>query len=242
MSRWIQIASISFVLALASAVNAQSPLTCGIVEVNGTLKVDPGTTLVFKVKVASMLHTSKPEFKWHISAGTITNGQGTDEITVDTAGLAGQIVTATVELIGAPFGCNRSASRTTGISPPPPISDCAFDSYGDIDFEDEKARLDNFGIQLENQPDSRGIILMYAGQKTFEREAAYRLDRVRSYLSNYREIDSIRIITLDCGFTKDLTARLMIVPLGATVPECDSGAQIPFSDVQFTKPRPKSSN
>ena len=37
---------------------------------------------------AGMLHTTKPEFKWTVSVGTITQGQGTDEITVNTAGLA----------------------------------------------------------------------------------------------------------------------------------------------------------
>ena len=35
----------------------------------------------------------------------------------------------------------------------------------DIKFEDEKARLDNFAIQLMNDPHSSGLILMVAGQK-----------------------------------------------------------------------------
>ena len=81
---------------------------------------------------------------------------------------------------------------------------------------------------------------MSAGQVTFEKEAAERLARAKSYLVDVREIDRNRIVTVDCGFSQDLTIYLRIVPLGATFPEC-SNPEVPFSDVKFTKPRPKSS-
>src|SRR5262249_29291315 len=161
-------------------------------------------------------------FKWSISVGTITEGQGTDQITVDTSWLGGQAVTATVELVGAPPGCKSSASTITEVKPPPMVCGLAFDEYGDIKFEDEKARLDNFAIQLANIPESSGLIHMSAGQKTFKGEAAYRLARARSYLVHVRGIDSRRIITVDCGFTQELIASLIIVPPGATVPECET--------------------
>lgn len=196
--------------------------------------------LVFKVKVSGLPDTFKPEFKWDLSAGTIIKGQGTDEIIIDRTGSAGQIVTAHVELTGAPFGCKDSASITAKIIFPPPTAGCAFDQYGDIKFEDEKARLDNFAIQLFNQPGSSGQILMYTGQRTFKGEAAYRLDRARSYLVNFRGIDSGRIVTLDCGFYPDLSTSLMIVPSGAEPMECVNVGRIPLSEVKFTKPRPRS--
>jgi len=224
-------------LALASVVNAQTPVTCGIAGVDGPSEVDPGALMVFK---ARLTNTSLPEFKWTVSAGTIIKGQGTDEITVDTAGLAGQAVTATVELIGAPSGCKSSASTTAQVKPPPTTCGLAFDAYGDISFEDEKARLDNFGIQLANIPESSGLIHMSAGQKTFKEEAAYRLGRARSYLVGVRGIDSNRLITVDCGFTQELRATFWVVPPKATLPECETAFQIPLSKVKFTKPRPKS--
>jgi hypothetical protein len=238
MNRAIQILSIAFMLTLASAVSAQTPVTCGIVAIDGPSKVDPGTPLVFKVRV---LQTSKAEFKWIVSSGSISKGQGTDEITIDTAGLGDQVLTATVELIGLPVGCQRGASITTTIAPPPPRCGLAFDTYGDIKFNDEKARLDNFAIQVSNYPESSGLILMSAGQRTFKREVADRLDRARSYLVHFRGIKSSRIVTVDCGFTQDLTATLWVVPAGVTFPECNSAGQVPLSEVKFTKPRPKSS-
>jgi hypothetical protein len=237
MNRSIQILSISFMLALAVAVSAQTPVTCGIVYIDGPAKVKPGEPLVLKVKV---LQTSKPEFKWNVSVGTIIKGQGTDEITVDTALLGGQEVTATVELQGAPPDCKSVVSITAQVALPPPVCNLAFDTYGDIKFDDEQARLDNFAIQLANYPASSGLILMSAGQKTFKKEAAYRLARAKSYLVRFRGIDSSRIVTGDCGFTQDLTVRLWVVPPGAMFPKCESAGKFPLSEVKFTKPRPKS--
>src|SRR6185503_10264920 len=157
MNRSIHILSVSFMLALASAVSAQSSVTCGIVNIDGPADVlESGTPLVFKAKVTNI---SNPNFKWNVSVGTITKGQDTDEITVDSTGLAGQEMTATVELIGARLGCNRSASRTAQFKLPLPTQ-CAFDSYGDIKLEDEKARLDNFAIQIFNVEGSIGLIQM----------------------------------------------------------------------------------
>lgn len=116
-----------------------------------------------------------------------------------------------------------------------------FDRYGDISFEDEKARLDNFAIQLSNEPLATGQILMYAGQTTFEHETTERLARAKSYLVNVRGIDRNRILTLDCGFTRELSIQLSVLEAEVRPPSCDATIVIPFSEVKFTKPRPKTS-
>ena len=239
MGRAIQILAVLWLLTLASVVTAQTPATCGIVGIDGPGKVESNTPLVLKVRVAGMLHTTKPEFKWKVSAGEITQGQGSDEITVDTVGIGGQLVTVTVELVGAALGCNGSAFTTAKIEPPV-ICRCVFDEYGNIEFEDEKARLDNFAIQLSELPLFSGYILMSAGQETYKNETTEHLDRVKSYLVNVRDIDAIRVVTLDCGFTKDLTIKLWVVPPGKTL-EClnPPELQLPLSEIKFTKPRPK---
>jgi hypothetical protein len=240
--RSFQILSAVCLLTAASVVRAQTPLTtCGAVDIDGPSEAEPGTPLVFKAKITGTMNSTKPEFKWKVSAGTITSGEGTEEIIVDSTGLGGVELIATVELSGAPPGCKGSASKTTKVKVVPIACGLPLDEYGDIRFEDEKARLDNFAIQLSNEPLSSGQILMYAGQKTFKNEAAERLARAKSYLVKVRETDPNRIVTLDCGFRKDLSIRLIIVPSGVRPPGCDDFLQIPFSEVRFTKPRPKSS-
>lgn len=232
MVRSIQILSVVLLLTLASVVRAQ---TCDAVAVDGPSEVEQGMPIVLKARVTGMVHTTKPEFKWWVSVGTITSGQGTEEISVDSTGLAGQVITVTVEL----SGCKES-SKTIQVTAPPITCGLAFDQYGDIKFEDEKARLDNFAIQLSNQPLSSGSILMSAGQETFANETSERLARAKSYLVNVREVDRNRIVTVDCGFTQDLRIQLYIVPVGASPPSCNNSTETPF-EIKLTKPRPRSS-
>jgi len=232
---------VALLLIRVEVARAQTPSTCGIVDVEGPSEVEVRTQVVFKAKITGMTNTTRPQLKWTISAGTITAGQGTQEIMVDSTGLDGVDVIATVELFGAPAGCKASASRTTQVKVSAIDCGLAFDQYGDITFEDEKARLDNFAIQLSNQPLSSGQILMSAGQVTFKNETTERLARAKSYLVDVRKTDPNRIVTNDCGFTRDLNIRLYIVPVGVYPAACDNSVEIPLSEIKFTKPRPRSS-
>ena len=117
----------------------------------------------------------------------------------------------------------------------------AFDRYGDISFRNEKARLDNFAIQLLNYPTATGYIHMSAGQVTYKNETRERLARAKAYLVKVRGLDPNRVVTIDCGFTPDLYIVLWIAPLGVTPPVCGNSTNIPLAEVKFTKPRPKTS-
>jgi len=153
-------------------------------------------------------------YNWSVSAGTISSGQGTSSITVDTAGLGGQTVTATVEVGGLDPACSRTASCSTSVTAPAPPA-TKFDEYGNIRFNDEKARLDNYAIQLQNQPGAQGYIIAYG---SCAGEAQARADRAKDYLVNTRGIDAGRIVTVDGGCRSDLSVELWIVPTGATAP------------------------
>jgi len=150
-------------------------------------------------------------YNWTVSAGTITSGQGTSTITVSTAGIGGQTVTATVEVGGVDPTCNRTATCSTPIKTPilPPRK---FDEYGNIRFNDEKARLDNFAIQLQNEPTSRGAIVGYG---SCDAEGMTRANRAKDYLVNTRGIDASRIDASDGGCLPELKVQLWIIPQGA---------------------------
>ena len=79
MTRSLQILSVFLLLTFASAISAQTPLTCGIVEVAGPADlVVTGQPIVFNAKVIGLTHSSKVQLKWKLSAGTITSGDGSD--------------------------------------------------------------------------------------------------------------------------------------------------------------------
>lgn len=90
-----------------------------------------------------------------------------------------------------------------------------FDEYGEIKFDDEKARLDNLAIELQSNPKSQSFIVAYG---TCEGEATRRADRAKDYLVNARGIDFARVVTVDGGCLPDLTVELWVVPFGATPP------------------------
>src|SRR2546429_255984 len=125
-------------------------------------------------------------YNWSVSAGTVSSGQGTSSITVDTAGLGGQTVTATVDVSGLDPSCSKTGVCSTSVKAPAPIP-TKFDEYGNIKFNDEKARLDNYAIQLQNAPGSQGYIIAYG---TCAGEAQARADRAKDYLVNTRGIDA----------------------------------------------------
>ncbi len=198
---------------------------CPTVSVSCPSDVDPGQPITFTASVAGGEAGATFTYNWSVSAGTISSGQGTSTITVDTAGLAGQSVTATVSIGGADPSCTgTTASCTTGVKPPKPEPQ-KFDEYGNIRFNDEKARLDNYAIQLQNQPGSAGTIIVYG---TCAGEGQQRGDRAKDYLVNTRGIEAGRITVVDGGCRSDLTVQLWIVPAGADAPQVDtSGAVSP---------------
>ena len=104
-------------------------------------------------------------YNWTVSAGTITSGQGTDSINVDTTGLSGRSVTATMTLGGLDPLCMRAASCTATMKPPP--MSIKFDEYRDLSPNDEKVRLDNFAARLRGDPTAQGYIIVYRSR--FER-------------------------------------------------------------------------
>jgi hypothetical protein len=129
---------------------APPPPPCPSVSVSCPTDVEVGQPITFTASVSG--EGGPWTYNWSVSAGTITSGQGTSTITVATDGIGGATVTATVNLGGADPSCTgTTASCSTSVRPEKPISS-KFDEYGNIRFNDEKARLDNYAIQLQNDP------------------------------------------------------------------------------------------
>jgi hypothetical protein len=94
-----------------------------------------------------------------------------------------------------------------------------FDEYGEQPFEDEKARLDNFAIQILNTPDINGHVVVYAGRKATVAQAQIHANRIKTYLLSVREIDPKRVSVVDGGHHEDFTVQLYVIPAGVAPPE-----------------------
>src|SRR5258706_7618105 len=108
----------------------------------------------------------------------------------------------------------------------------AFDEYGSICWEDEKARLDNFAIALLNDDrNTLGHIIVYDGKRACRGEAVARAIRAKKYLVEYRRVEADRIVWRWGGYLKYLTTTLLVNPPGASIwPFIPS---LPLSEVKF---------
>jgi hypothetical protein len=113
-----------------------------------------------------------------------------------------------------------------------------FDEWGNLRFSDEKARLDNFGIQVNNEEGSVGYIIVYAGRKATVAEAQLRATRARDYLINVRKIDPQSVKAIDGGYLDELTIQLWITPAGAEPPPLMPTIDKSEVELIYEKPKP----
>ncbi|HEX8845578.1 MAG TPA: hypothetical protein VF791_13080 [Pyrinomonadaceae bacterium] len=186
---------------------------CPNISISGPDVVPVGAPVTFTASVSGGTPGVVPIYNWTISAGTLTSGQGTPSITVDTTGLAGQSITADLFVEGFKLRC---ASAYT-VQIPRKITSTQTDSYIPLPRDDEKARLDNFAIQLQNDPSAKGYIIAYGGAKETAAQKQKRIKRATDYLITTRGIDASRLVTLEGG-VRDQITELWIVPLGADPP------------------------
>ena len=222
-------------VTIASCPDCVSNVVCPTVSASGQDSADQGASITFTANVGQGTPPASG-YNWSVSAGAITSGQGSNSITVSTANLGGQTVTATVEVAGLDPSCGRTASASTPIRPIKPVPR-KFDEYGNIRFNDEKARLDNFAIQLQNEPGAQGEII---GAGSCGSEGQERANRAKDYLVNTRGIDAGRLVVVDGGCKPELKVELWVVPQGADQQRADmSGAVSPCPDCKKATKKPR---
>jgi hypothetical protein len=93
-----------------------------------------------------------------------------------------------------------------------------FDQYGELDFNSERGRLDNFAVTLDRAGNLKGYIVVYAGKIACVDEARYRGNRARAYLINKRALAQARITVIDGGYRERFLVELFGLPQNAEPP------------------------
>jgi len=154
-------------------------------------------------------------YNWSVSAGTIESGQGTPSIVVrTTSAMAGSNVTATVNVGGTDPTCNcqKEASDTAGVQARPEAS--LVDEFGKASNDDIKARVDNFYIQLNNNPTSQGYIINYGTAAEIKARRA----AINKAIA-FRKYDASRVTFIDGPNNgTGVNTKFYLVPSGATPP------------------------
>jgi len=106
-----------------------------------------------------------------------------------------------------------------------------FDEFGDIQSSDLMARLDNFAIQLQNEPAAKGFILVYRTRRDLPGLNNSLALRSKDYLVNSRGVPRERIVTVDGGEADCMIQELWIVPAGTTPAPRPEAYQRHFPDL-----------
>lgn len=111
------------------------------------------------------------------------------------------------------------APEVSGDAPMPRPTPRLFDRFGALTFNDLKARLDNYAIELQQEPEATGYIVGYDGRNCRSRGQARNLaKRAQSYLFFTRGIDPRRVVYLNGGRNEELAFILYVSPLGEGQP------------------------
>ena len=175
----------------------------------------PGETMTFTVTASGGTQPGPITYNWSVDNGTIESGQGTPSIVVRTTPeMAGQTVTATVELGGLPTcGCPATLTERGGVAEKPKAEQ--IDEFGRLPNDDIRGRLDTFFAELSNRPGEQGYIINYGTPAQIT--ARERL--IRNHIS-FRNFDPSRITIVNGGASPsgEPTTRLYRVPPGADNP------------------------
>lgn len=217
----VVIVFIGMMWTCAQAQEIHDPPDCPTIAVSAPDDIPsaPGELMKFTATVSGVDPKITPTFEWTVSGGSITNGQGTTVILVEPNDAGGGTITATLKVGGMSDKCVDKASATMsffvcGLVMPA----LKFDEYGEINFKQETARLDNFATELLNVPTATAYIIVYAGSDASRDKAKARALRVENYLIRTRGIDPERVASIYGGNRKQKTVELFIVPVGAENP------------------------
>jgi hypothetical protein len=193
-----------------------TPASCPKVTVAARDFVDAGDTLMFAAILKDFDPKDMPTFSWSVSGGTISTGQGTTAIKMDTSELGGQVITATVSVFG-PYGCTGSYSSTS-IVKGKVVEGRKFDEFPYLGpKKNEFLRLDELILTLKSEPTAKAYFILYLGRKGLPGAIKAWSAQTANYLIR-KGIAKSRITTIDGGYRDNGTLEAWIIPPGAADP------------------------
>ena len=192
-------------------------------NVSAPQQVTEGEIITYTADV-SYTGTAPLKYTWRVtpSSARVISGLGTATLNVDSTGLGGQRITATLTADdgSADPACAQTVQAVAVIAPVEKkvIVAREFDECNNCTFDDQKARLDNLAVELQNDPSTRGYILAYGGRMSPVGQVNKLMSRARDYLVTQRGIDASRLVVVNGGFREEDSVELWIVPSGAAAP------------------------
>jgi hypothetical protein len=200
------------------------------VSISAPAQVNDGEIITYTADVAYSGNASL-KYNWKVTPSNVRviSGQGSPTLTVDSTGLGGQRIVATLTADDGSSDptCAQSAQAVSVVAALEKrvIVASEFDECDNCTFDDQKARLDNLVVELQNDPTTRAYILAYGGRMSPLGQVELLMTRARDYLTTHRGIDASRFTVVNGGFREDDSVELWIVPSGAAPPRATPTVQ-----------------
>jgi hypothetical protein len=200
------------------------------VNISAPSQVTEGEIITFTADI-TYTGTAPIKYTWKVTpaSASIINGLGTATLNVDSTGLGGQriIATLTADDGSSDPACVQSAQAVAVIAPIKKIAIVAreYDECNHCTFDDQKARLDNLAVELQNDPTTRAYIIAYGGRMSPVGQVEKLMTRAREYIVTQRGISASRLTVVNGGFREDDSVELWIVPSGASAPQATPTVQ-----------------
>ena len=194
------------------------------VSISAPNQVTEGEIITYTADIAYS-GNSALKYTWVVSPSSarVISGLGTSALNVDSTGLGGQriIATLTADDGSSDPSCAQTAQAVSIIAPIKKVAIVAreFDECNNCTFDDQKARLDNLAVELQNDPSTRGYVIAYGGRMSPVGQVEKLMSRAREYLVTQRGIDASRLVVVNGGFREDDSVELWVVPSGASAPQ-----------------------
>ena len=194
------------------------------VSISAPSQVTEGEIITYSADV-TYTGDAAVKYTWVVnpSSAKIISGLGTSTLNVDSTGLGGQriIATLTADDGSSDPACSQNAQAVSIIAPIKKVAIVAreFDECNNCTFDDQKARLDNLAVELQNDPSTRAYVIAYGGRMSPVGQVEKLMSRAREYLVTQRGIDASRLSMVNGGFREDDSVDLWIVPSGASAPQ-----------------------
>jgi len=200
------------------------------VNISAPKQVNDGELITYNADVAYSGNAAL-RYNWKVSPSSarIISGLGSPTLTVDSTGLGGQRITATLTADDGSSdpACAQSAQAVSLIAALEKRAIVAqeFDECNSCSYDDQKARLDNLAVELQNDPTTRAYIIAYGGRMSPLGQVQKLMTRARDYLITQRGIDASRLVVVNGGFREEDSVELWIVPSGAPAPRATPTVQ-----------------
>jgi hypothetical protein len=175
---------------------------------------DRNEPLKFSVAINGAGTNESFPLEWSVSAGKIIGGQGTNQIQIDLSETDAKKITAAVIVKGLAPECDCHSFNSTKIGLYPYL----IDEFPHVPYSEIAARIDQFFVQLGNEPTMTGYIIIYGSRQGKIRDVTRVTKSLRDMMA-FRRYDTSRVIIVDGGLREEMWVEVYLVPPGSEPPK-----------------------